>query len=335
MSASLHVPAAKCALVLAAAALALAATLPCGHARAADAVLGADAARTLPIADAHFHVMAWMDVRELVGHMDRNGIRWAGGAGIGGVKSPGAGAPKFAEAVDVLGSRFIRPAGTGPWLSLYHSVGAAAHEDPASPAVQQRLAAIEAELRDRGARVIGEIHANARTTSPEPMVQFKVRADSPTLKALLDLAGRYKRPLNLHAQWDPDTAQEVEQLAASNRAAQVMLAHCGSTADAVAIRRLFERNANVVCDLSARGVPPLQGRGDSFAVYDERGIRGGWKQLIEDYPDRFAVGLDILQTWEEYEATVRAIRLGLLANLSPATAERVAYRNAQSWFGLP
>jgi hypothetical protein len=32
---------------------------------------------------------------------------------------------------------------------------------------------------------------------------------------------------------------------------------------------------------------------------------------------------------------VRAIRLGLLANLSPATAEKVAYRNAQAWFGLP
>jgi hypothetical protein len=201
--------------------------------------------------------------------------------------------------------------------------------------VQQRLAAIEAELRDRGARVIGEIHANARTTSPESMAQFKVRADSPTLKALLDLAGRYRRPLNLHAQWDPDTSQEVEQLAASNRGAQLMLAHCGSTADAAAIRRLFERNANVVCDLSARGVPPLHGRGDSFAVYDERGIRGGWKRLIEDYPDRFAVGLDIPQNWEEYEATVRAIRLGLLANLSPSTAEKVAYRNAQAWFDLP
>lgn len=335
MKAFLRLPIATLVQVLAAVTIALAATLPCGHARAAEAVLAAEAARTVPIADAHFHVMAWMDVRELAGYMDRNGIRWAGGAGIGGVKSPGAGAPKFAEAVNVLGSRFIRPAGTGPWLSLYHSVGAAAHEDPASPEVQQRLAAIEAELRDRGARVIGEIHANARTTSPEPMVQFKVRADSPTLKALLDLAGRYKRPLNLHAQWDPDTAQEVERLAASNRGAQVMLAHCGSTADAAAIRGVFARNANVVCDLSARGVPPLQGRGDSFAVYDERGIRGGWKQLIEDYPDRFAVGLDILQSWEEYEVTVRAIRLGLLANLSPATAEKVAYRNAQAWFGLP
>ena len=321
-------------VAIACVAAALAAALSCGPVQAAEAVLGAEAARTVPIADAHFHVMVWMDVRELAGYMDRNGIRWAGGAGIGGAKTPGAGAPKFVEANSVLGSRYIRPTGTGPWLSLYHSAGAAAHEDPGSPEVQQRLVAIEAELRDRGARVIGEIHVNARTSSPEPMVQFKVRADSPVLEALLDLAGRYKRPLNIHAQWDPDTAQEVERLAASNRGAQVMLSHCGSTADAAAIRGLLERNANVACDLSARGAPPLKGGADRFAVYDERGIRGGWKQLIEDYPDRFAVGLDIPQNWEEYEATVRVIRLGLLANLSPATAEKVAYRNAQSWFGL-
>jgi hypothetical protein len=67
---------------------------------------------------------------------------------------------------------------------------------------------------------------------------------------------------------------------------------------------------------------------------DRNGIRGGWRQLIEDYPDRFAVGLDIPQTWDEYEAIVRAIRVGLLANLSPTAAEKVAYRNAQAWFDL-
>jgi hypothetical protein len=67
---------------------------------------------------------------------------------------------------------------------------------------------------------------------------------------------------------------------------------------------------------------------------DRNGIRGGWRQLIEDDPDRFAVGLDIPQTWNEYDAIVRAIRVGLLAHLSPATAERVACRNAQAWFGL-
>lgn len=120
-------------LAIACSAFALAAGLISGPASAADAVLGPEAAKALPIADAHFHVMVWMDVRERAGYMDRNGIRWAGGAGVGGANTPGAGVPKFMEAVSVLGSRYIRPTGTGPWLSLYHSVGAAAHENPGSP----------------------------------------------------------------------------------------------------------------------------------------------------------------------------------------------------------
>jgi len=307
----------------------------CGQAQAADSVLGTVAAETVPIADAHFHVMIWMDVGELVGYMNRNGIRWAGGAGIGGGKGePGAGLTKHAEAISILDSRYIRPTGQGPWLSLHRMLGATAFDDANPPAVKDRLSAIEAELRDRGARVIGEIHVNALTTTPEAGARFKSRADSPVLKALFDLAGKYKRPLLIHAQWDPDTAKEVERLAESNRSAWLVLAHCGTLATPSQMRGVFERHTNVSCDLSYRGAPPLQGRSVSLAIFDDRGIRGGWKKLIEDYPDRFAVGVDTTPSWEEYEKSVRAIRFGLLANLSPTTAEKVAYKNAQSWFGL-
>ena len=305
-----------------------------GQAQAADAVLGAVAAKSIPIVDAHLHVMTWMDVRELVGYMDRNGIRWAGGVGIRGGKSPGAGQSKFAETVSVLGSRYIRPTGQGAWLTLHHTLNVADFENPDTPAVKKMLSAIEGDLRDRGARVIGEIHVNARTTSPEPVVQFKSRADSSTLKALFNLAGKYNRPLNIHAQWDSDTAQEVERLAASNRGARLILSHCGSFATPSDIRGVFERNANVSCDLSYRGAPPMRGRSARQAVFDERSILGGWKKLIENYPDRFVVGVDIPQNWEEYESIVRAIRFGLLANLSPETAEKVAHKNARAWFGL-
>ena len=252
----------------------LAVGLFCSQAQAADAVLGPVAAKTIPIVDAHFHVMIWMDVRELLGYMDRNGIRWAGGVGIGGVKTPGAGVSKFAEAVSVLGGRYIRPTGQGQWLSLHQMFGAAAYENLNAPAVQERLSAIEGDLRDRGARVIGEIHVNALTSSREAMTQFKTKADSPTLKALFNLAAKYNRPLNIHAQWDSDTAQEVERLAESNRSA---VAHplalrqlCATPSE---IRGVFERHANVSCDLSARGVPPLEGLSTSNAVFDERGIR--------------------------------------------------------------
>jgi predicted TIM-barrel fold metal-dependent hydrolase len=295
-----------------------------GPVLAADAALGQDAAKAIPIVDAHFHVVSWMDGRELLAHMDRNAILSAGGVGGDGT-----------EAMSQLGNRFIRPTGMGRWRTLHRKLDAADFANPDTPAVRQALSAIEADLRDQGARAIGEIHVNALTSTREPSSQFKVRADTPTLKALLDLAAKYDRPLNIHAQWDPDTAQEVERLAASNRRARLVLSHCGSFTTASDVRGVFERNVNVACDLSARGVPPLQGRATSYAVFDERSIYWGWAKLIEDYPDRFVVGIDTVHSWDEYDAVVRAIRFGLLARLSPGAAEKVAYRNAQAWFGLP
>jgi hypothetical protein len=300
----------------------LALGLSCGRALAADTELGPEAAKTIPIADAHFHVLPWMDVRELVAVMDRNGIQWAGGVGGG----------KQAEAVSVLGTRYIRSTGQGQWLTLHDKLDTNALENPNTPGVMKGLSAIEDDLRDRGARVIGEIIVNALTSTQQPAYRFKLRADSPTLKALFDLAGKYKRPLNIHAQWDSDTAQEVERLAASNRSGRLILSHCGSTTTPSDMRGIFERNANISCDLSARGIPPLQGQKN--AVFHERGIAGDWKKLIEDFPERFVVGLDTLQNWEEYESTLRVIRFGLLANLSPETAKKVAYKNAEAWFGL-
>ena len=97
---------------------------------------------------------------------------------------------------------------------------------------------------------------------------------------------------------------------------------------------MFEKHTNVSCDLSVRGIPPLQGRNAIHAAFEDRNIRGNWKQLIEDYPERFIVGVDNVYSWEEYEKVIRAIRFGLLANLSLSTGEKVAYKNAQAWFGL-
>jgi hypothetical protein len=300
----------------------VAVALPFGQSGAAETVLGSEAAKGIQIVDAHFHVLPWMDIQELLRHMDHSGIRWAGGVGGG----------KHAEAVIAMGSRYIRPTGMGYWLSLHRKLKVAAFEDPDTPAMRESLSSIEADLRDRGARAIGEIHVNALTSTTEPAYRFKLRGDSPILKALLALAAKYTRALNIHAQWDPDTAQEVERLAATNRSARLILAHCGSFATPSEIRGAFERNINLSCDLSARGVPPLKRK--TSAVFDEQGIIGDWRRLIEDYSDRFVIGIDTVQNWGEYESVLHSIRFGLLASLSPEAAEKVAHKNAEAWFGL-
>lgn len=294
---------------------------------AAEGPIGAEAAARLPIADMHFHVMPWMNVNEVTGYMDRNGIRWAGGAAALG------GPARNAEVSKVMGRRFIRATGQGQWLGLKQSGGEAALQDADTAAFKQALAAIESALADPLVKVVGEIHVNTLNSAANTTVLHKVNADAPTLKAMFALAGKYGKPMNIHAQWDTDTAQQVAALAASSPAAKLIVSHCGSTGSAADMRPVLAHNANVSCDLSFRSPPQVGAKLAGRAAFDRTGVRGDWKALIEEFPDRFMVGLDDQHDWANYQETVKNIR-AMLAELSPATAEKVAYKNAQAMFGL-
>lgn len=153
--------------------------------------------------------------------------------------------------------------------------------NPDTPAVQQMRATIEGELRELGARVIGEIHVNALTTAVEPTSRFKVTADSGTLQALFALAGRHRRPLDIHAQWHhPDTVRQVGALAASSPQARLIVSHCGT-----------------VCDLSAPGWPLQK---NHHSTYTDRALASDWQQLIEGYPDRLVVGVALADNPQNY-----------------------------------
>lgn len=312
---------------------------PVGSGRADD-VLGREGAAGIPIADVHFHVMPWMEIGELIRRMDANGVRWAGGtlpfpdrqAGPEAITAR-VGALKAA-----LGPRYIWAAGQPQWVSLKRDGGVAALQKADSPAFQGRLAAIDKDLAD-GAKIIGEIHVSTMNSSPNTLLKFIMPADSPTLKALLDLAAKHDTALMVHAEWSRSTQEELGRLAASNRQGRLMLAHCGSTATAEDIRAFFEKNANAVCDLSYRSPPLLEQRASDRIVFSEtRGLAPAWKKLILDFPDRFMVGVDEFgrfpEIWDVYIETVRNIRVGLLANLPADVAERVAYKNAQALLRL-
>jgi len=283
-----------------------------------------------------------MEPDELIREMDKNGIRWAGG--VLPFPDRNTGPEAIVERVNrlkaVLGPRYIWAAGQSQWVSLKRDGGVDALEKADSPAFQGRLAAIDKDLAG-GAKLIGEIHVNTLTSSPNALLKFTMRADSPTLRALFDLAAKHKTALMVHAEWGSSTPAELGRLAESNREGQLMLAHCGSTATADDIRSFLEKNANVVCDLSYRSPPMLdvtQCVADRIIFSESRGLVPAWKRLILDYPDRFMVGVDefgrLPEKWNYYAETVQNIRVGLLANLPGDVAERVAYKNAQKLFNL-
>ncbi len=293
-------------------------------------VLGIEKAMELPISDAHFHVMApsSMQPEALLQMMDKHKIKWAGGAGY---MVPDALMARYRA---VMGQRLKHFGGQRESVDAYVNFGAAPFEDPNHPAAMEMLTKIEAGLKDGRFKGIGEMLINSRNTAPmRPGMRRKLAVDAPTFKAMFDLAQKYKAPVDMHIEWDSDTVEQLERMLASYPSVSVKLAHCGKTSSPRDIRLIMGKHANVYCDLSAR---PGQHKAynSSVVIFTGNGFQHkDWRQVIEDFPDRFTVGIDDVASWNEYEQVVEIIRKGLLANLSPETAEKVAYKNADRLYG--
>jgi Tat protein secretion system quality control protein TatD with DNase activity len=292
-------------------------------------VLGVEKAMELSIADAHFHVIpTFMEPADLLKMMDSQKIKWAGGAGY---MAPDARMAKFHK---MMKQRLKLYGGQRESVNAYASHGAAPFEDPSHPAATEMLSQIEAGLKDGRFTGIGELHINTLYTAPNrPGLRRKLPVDSPTFRAVFDLAQKYKAPIDIHIEWDSDTVEQLKRILTAYPHVQVKLAHCGKTSTADDIRTMMTKFSNVNCDLSSRpGRHPYHT--PSVVIFTADGFQqDDWRQLIEDFPDRFTVGIDDVESWSEYKTVVGAIRKGLLANLRPEVAEKVAYKNADRLYG--
>ena len=205
----------------------------------------------------------------------------------------------------------------------------------AGPEFQSLIRNIEAELQD-GAQMIGEMHVNTPVWAPS-VLQRSLAANGPLMQALWELAAKYDVPLMVHYELHENAIRELENiLSTADNKVILILAHCGSFTGANPVWRLMEKYPNLNCDLANREHPraPNVTAGPERMIYWPEGVVPGWKALIEAYPDRFAVGSDTHNTWSEYEKTMTTIRKGLLANLSPTAARKVAYENAARWLKI-
>lgn len=301
----------------------------CGSAADNGPVLGVERAMKLPISDAHFHVVGiFMQPDALLKMMDTHKIKWAGGAGT---IAPDAREAQFQK---VMGQRLKPFGGQRESVTCYAKYGKAPFENPNHPCAIEMLAQIEAGLKDGRFKGIGELHVNTLNTAPmKPGLRRKLPVDAQTIKSIFDLARKYKVAVDLHIEWDSDTVEQLERMLSLYPSVPVKLAHCGKTSSADDIRAIMSKYPNVYCDLSSR--PGGYGYHDSkVVIFTEKGFQqDGWRKLIEDYSDRFTVGSDDVDSWDKYEMVVNIIRKGLLANLSPEAAEKVAYKNADRLYG--
>ena len=91
------------------------------------------------------------------------------------------------------------------------------------------------------------------------------------------------------------------------------------------VRELMLRYPTLLGELSYR---PGLTEGDGH-------LSPAWQALLAEFPTRFMIGSDtwVNERWSEYEALMRAARLWL-GDLPPATARRIAWRNAADLFGV-
>jgi len=168
---------------------------------------------------------------------------------------------------------------------------------------------VVAFLEDRLAKsryaAIGEFHV------------YGADADLPVVRRLVALAK--ERGLVLHAHSDADA---IERLFRQDPDARILWAHSGfDRPDAV--RELLRRHRNLWCDLAFRSEHGAAGR-----------VPGDWRALFTEFPDRFMVGTDTF-TPERWHYIVEHANWSRawLAELPPALAERIAWRNAETLFG--
>lgn len=299
-----------------------------------DGVLGPEKAASLPIADIHFHAMAFMAGNDLVARMDAHNIRWAGGAGAASQPPRLTGPQRDDEFQALLKDRYIRATGLSEIAFGYRDERDPFFTGTDTPVQKRVLETLEGHLRDGVATSIAEVHVNSRTSAPMAILNRKVPADSLLMKKLMDLSARYKAPLSVHMQFDADSVQQLQALLDAKPDGILVLAHCGKDTVAAQVRPILQKYANVFCDLSFRGAPQEKGRFPERIIFSKNALDPAWRALIEEFPDRFMVGVDDVHSWGEYDQVVESIRLGVLARLSPQTAEKVAYQNGVRLFRL-
>jgi hypothetical protein len=286
-------------------------------------------AATLPIIDLHLHLNSGWDPPALVQLFDELGVARAGG-----------GAPPDSAAVlrftTTYPTRFVPFAGEGELRRLLSEGERAWNLE--SPAVLDYLMLLEASLQAGSFKGIGELYPNNRVGGGVS----RYPADSPLMQRLWALSATYQVPLSVHMDATDDSVAEMERLLASDRRGIWIWAHTGLFAEPSLVRRLLQSHPNLTCELSGRlptggigGPPPgVVGIVDAvnYRAYDGR-LRPAWKELLEEFPDRFVIGTDPVQPRLTTYALVIGVWRQILGQLTPETAKMLAHGNAERLLG--
>ena len=170
---------------------------------------------------------------------------------------------------------------------------------------------------------------------------YTIPMDSPKVLDLMCLAAKHNVVLVVHMETTAETVPALERALKRNPTTKVIWAHQthiktynGSTAqharkaDPEQIASLLDQYPNLYADIA----PGFESR---YLKSGDGRLPDKWKNLYEQYSDRFVVGLDgpFLANWEEPTGGVarsaKVIRNWLSKNLTPSTQRKLAAENME------
>jgi len=166
------------------------------------------------------------------------------------------------------------------------------------------VAFLEQRLAQGRYAAIGEFHV------------YGADADLPVPRRLVALAKQHQ--LILHAHSDADA---IGRLFQQDPQARILWAHSGFEGPEP-VRDMLRKHRNLWCDLAFRSDQGAAGK-----------VPAEWRAVFTEFPDRFMVGTDTF-TPERWHYIVEHARWSRawLADLPPALAERIAWRNGEALF---
>lgn len=261
------------------------------------------AAQSLPMIDFHFHFNGVFDIDAVVKEMNALGVSKAGNTALA---APDALALDWARRYP---DRFIPMAGKEAVREFIRSDGERAWtlQLPDVLAYTQQL---EAALKAGQFKAIGEINVFGGAAGGVAGNVFP--ADSPLMRRFWSLSIAYRVPVIIHMDARHETIAEMERLVTSDRRGTLVWAHVGG-AEPADLKRLLKQHPNLYADMTGR----------------TRDVLGNaeWKDLFEEYSDRFVLGTDArdLQMFARIIGGWRKV----LQQLSPSTARKLAHENAE------
>jgi Xaa-Pro aminopeptidase len=194
------------------------------------------------------------------------------------------------------------------------------------------LAELERQLSSgkwRGIGEFGNVHypPGRKAQMFEQLLDTEVSPLHPMVVAMFRLADRYHLPVLMHN--EVYYYKEMDQLLGQFPRVKVIWAHAGYTSY-YGVEMLMKKRPNLFADLSIRARYSPRDSREASIFYDQERVKALWLELIEKYPDRFVVGLDELSPgYRNYEENV-AWMYKILAQLTPATARKVAWENLEA-----